>query len=254
MSDISGPYPIEFKDLPVDLRDRYTQSGKIPVFEWWHDNSNPHIHEWSEEYIRAFCTRFTEHNIRSNQEGASPYSNASCVWLIDAFLKYNITGKNVAVIGSESPWIEAMLLNLNNNVTTIEYNVPEGDYNLITCRNYFSYFENTHDKFDCIVTYSSVEHSGLGRYGDRLDPEGDINTMRNIHQRLNSDGLLVWGAPVWGDALVWNAHRIYGNHRLPIMFNNFTELEWIGAVKEELLTQEPGPHTYIQPVVILSPK
>jgi hypothetical protein len=28
--------------------------------------------------------------------------------------------------------------------------------------------------FDAIVTFSSVEHSGLGRYGDALNPWGDI--------------------------------------------------------------------------------
>ena len=33
--------------------------------------------------------------------------------------------KNVAVIGSTSPWIEAILLNMSNKVTTIEYNVPD---------------------------------------------------------------------------------------------------------------------------------
>jgi hypothetical protein len=31
--------------------------------------------------------------------------------------------------------------------------------------------------FDLIVTYSSLEHSGLGRYGDSLNPWADLITM-----------------------------------------------------------------------------
>lgn len=31
--------------------------------------------------------------------------------------------------------------------------------------------------FDAMVTFSSIEHSGLGRYGDELNPHGDVITM-----------------------------------------------------------------------------
>jgi hypothetical protein len=37
-----------------------------------------------------------------------------------------------------------------------------------------SYLSDTLGTFDAIVTFSSVEHSGLGRYGDALNPWGDI--------------------------------------------------------------------------------
>ena len=32
-------------------------------------------------------------------------------------------------------------------------------------------------QFDAMVTFSSIEHSGLGRYGDSLNPWGDLITM-----------------------------------------------------------------------------
>jgi hypothetical protein len=37
-----------------------------------------------------------------------------------------------------------------------------------------SFLNNTLGSFDAIVTFSSIEHSGLGRYGDALNPWGDI--------------------------------------------------------------------------------
>ena len=32
-------------------------------------------------------------------------------------------------------------------------------------------------KYDAMVTFSSLEHSGLGRYGDGLNPWGDLIAM-----------------------------------------------------------------------------
>ena len=52
------------------------------------------------------------------------------------------------------------------------------------------------------------------------------------------------------DALVWNAHRVYGKIRLPLLFNNFKELSWIGYNKEQLLNL-PLRSNGCQPVVVL---
>ena len=104
--------------------------------------------------------------------------------------------------------------------------------------------------YDCIVTYSSTEHSGLGRYGDPLDPNGDITSMDDIHNNLNENGLLIWGGPVGSDTLVWNAHRIYGKIRLPLLFSKFEELQWIGFNKDTLFSK-PLDKYADQPVVVL---
>ena len=130
-----------------------------------------------------------------------------------------------------------MLINLQNKVTTIEYNVPDTNYDNLECKDYFKFFENNSNTFDVIVTFSSIEHSGLGRYGDPLDPNGDIKTMQVIHNNLINNGLLIWGAPVGKDALTWNAHRVYGEIRLPLLFNKFKELEWLGHNKNILFNQ-----------------
>ena len=141
------------------------------------------------------------------------------------------------------------MLNLNNKVTTIEYNVPQTDNSKIIAKSYWD-FETNDTKYDTIVTYSSIEHSGLGRYGDPLDPSGDIKTMKTIHKKLNNNGFLIWGAPVGRDALVWNAHRVYGRIRLPLMFDNFRELEWFGYNKKQLLNLSLR-NNGCQPVIVL---
>jgi len=145
-------------------------------------------------------------------------------------------------------------MNLKNNVTTIEYNIPKVQgFDNLECKDYFKCFQNNTETYDAIVTFSSIEHSGLGRYGDPLNPNGDIDTMKAIYNNLIKDGLLIWGAPVGKDALTWNAHRVYGEIRLPLLFNNFKELKWYIFSKSTLFRQ-PVQNNGLQPVVVLKKK
>lgn len=242
-----------YKKIPSHLLAAFTQGNKIPVLDWFLDNSRPKGVKWTNKSISGFIKRFTPEKVRLKKEGRSSYGHRAVSHLLQSFEKYNVTNQHVAVVGSESPWIEALLINLENSVTTIEYNVPRANFQNLKCKDYFRFFENNENAFDCVVTFSSIEHSGLGRYGDPLEPDGDIKTMQTIHKNLKQGGLLIWGAPVGHDALVWNAHRIYGRLRLPLMFAGFEELEWFtieGASKETLLNS-PLARRGFQPVVVL---
>ena len=76
------------------------------------------------------------------------------------------------MIGSEFPWLEAMLLEKGVNlVTTLEYSDIESQHPNVTTitaktlRKSYIDGEFCNDKnFDAAITFSSVEHSGLGRY------------------------------------------------------------------------------------------
>jgi SAM-dependent methyltransferase len=54
-----------------------------------------------------------------------------------------------------------------------------------------------------------VEHVGLGRYGDPLDPDGDLKAMRELQRVLAPDGDLLLVVPVGRPRVMYNAHRIY---------------------------------------------
>lgn len=238
-----------YRKIPKELMARYTMGGKIPIDDYWCGSGRGGETKWSKELVDEYVKRFTVVNIKENREGKSPYGHDSVARILQACEEYDIKNKKVAVVGSESPWIEAILLNLGNKVTTIEYNDRSIEYENLTCENYFEYFEKTEDQFDAIVTFSSVEHSGLGRYGDPLDPDGDIKTMKAIHRRLKDDGVLVWGAPVGLDMICWNAHRVYGEKRLPILFEGFKEEKWFGNQKKEKLLKDKRE---TQPVIVLT--
>ena len=75
-----------------------------------------------------------------------------------------------------------MLLELGAaNVTTLEYNSIEsrvGNLNVMTPEELRTLWKSSSREkllsFDAVVSFSSIEHSGLGRYGDALNPWGDL--------------------------------------------------------------------------------
>ncbi len=236
------------RKIPFELRSRYTL-GIIPVLDWYIDDSIPRVTEWPVKLVNEFCKRFTSEKIYKHKHGYEPYPGAAKLHCM-AFDKYPIRGKDVAVIGSITPWIECLALNYGcKSVTTVEYNVPNCKSDRIKTIS-FNEFLETSNKYGVVITFSSIEHSGLGRYGDPLDPDGDVRAMYAIRQNLKDDGLLYWGAPVGRDALVWNAHRVYGNIRLPLIFKGFEEMEWFGCDKKGTLNRPLATNGF-QPVIVL---
>jgi SAM-dependent methyltransferase len=68
-------------------------------------------------------------------------------------------------------------------------------------------FENS--SVQSISCMHVVEHIGLGRYGDPLDPEGDLKAIKELIRVLAPDGNLLFVVPVGKPKIMFNAHRIY---------------------------------------------
>ncbi|MCU0485278.1 MAG: DUF268 domain-containing protein [Anaerolineales bacterium] len=69
-----------------------------------------------------------------------------------------------------------------------------------------------------------VEHIGLGRYGDPLNPQGDLLAMRELARVLASGGSLLLVVPVGQPRVCFNSHRIYGYEHV---LQSFPRLELI---------------------------
>lgn len=63
-----------------------------------------------------------------------------------------------------------------------------------------------------------IEHVGLGRYGDTLDPSGDARAAAELMRVLAPGGHLLIVTPVGRPAIHFNAHRIYGFEALRGLF------------------------------------
>lgn len=54
-----------------------------------------------------------------------------------------------------------------------------------------------------------VEHIGLGRYGDPVDPDGDLKAISELTRVLALEGNLLFVVPVGKPRIMFNAHRVY---------------------------------------------
>jgi SAM-dependent methyltransferase len=54
-----------------------------------------------------------------------------------------------------------------------------------------------------------IEHIGLGRYGDALDPDGDLKAIAELVRVLAPGGDLLVATPVGRPRVEFNAHRVY---------------------------------------------
>lgn len=76
-------------------------------------------------------------------------------------------------------------------------------------------FQN--ESISCLSCLHTIEHIGLGRYGDPLDPNGDLKAIAEL-QRVASDHLLIV-VPVGIQRVMFNAHRVYDPIAFAKLFN-----------------------------------
>ena len=97
------------------------------------------------------------------------YGNSVVYNMIDLLRKYMpAKDKHFLVIGSVRPWIEVILLSEGaKHITTLEYNPCPCDHPNITTMSPIDFSNIVHShsapQFDAMITFSSLEHSGLGR-------------------------------------------------------------------------------------------
>jgi SAM-dependent methyltransferase len=68
------------------------------------------------------------------------------------------------------------------------------------------YQDNSIASLSCLHV---IEHIGLGRYGDPIDPEGHIKAAQELSRVLKPGGSLYLGTPVGKETVCFDAHRIF---------------------------------------------
>jgi len=71
-----------------------------------------------------------------------------------------------------------------------------------------------------------IEHIGLGRYGDPIDPEGSLKGAWELARVLGSGGLLYLSTPVGRERVEFNAHRVFAPQSVVRMFSELELVEF----------------------------
>ena len=222
----SGPAP---KTIPKEFWNEYTMENRVTIrgcyFNQKYLNSKARTPIWTKEYVDDY--------IRLAAQGRmlGPYVHNESITLIEG-IKHapGIKNGRVLVVGSESPWVEAYVLNEGaKEVVTLEYGSIESKHpkikTMIPSEFQKSFLNGSLGLFDAVVTFSSVEHSGLGRYGDSPNPWGDIIAVARTWCVTKVKGSLVIGVPYENgkDYVMYNAHRVYGKIRFPYLSTNWKQ-------------------------------
>lgn len=83
--------------------------------------------------------------------------------------------------------------------------------------------DNSIESLSCMHT---LEHVGLGRYGDPINPEGDLKAISELKRVLKPDGNLLIVVPVGKPKIEYNAHRIYSYEQITEYFSEFSLKEF----------------------------
>ncbi len=93
------------------------------------------------------------------------------------------------------------------------------------------------DSQPSISCMHTVEHIGLGRYGDPIDPQGDLKAINELKRIVQPGGDLLFVTPVGRSRIEYNAHRIFSYGQVieyfsPLQLQEFSLIPDAGGLIE----------------------
>lgn len=100
-------------------------------------------------------------------------------------------------------------------------------------------WRETCESLSCLHT---IEHFGLGRYGDPVDPKGYLKGLERLKAMVKPGGLLYLSTPIGPQRIEFNAHRIFSPATLLGWFEEGWDVERFAVLNDDnrLLSPSPG--------------
>jgi SAM-dependent methyltransferase len=108
-------------------------------------------------------------------------------------------------------------------------------------------FEN--NSIHSLSCMHTIEHIGLGRYGDELDIAGDLKAIEELKRVVKQGGNLLFVTPVGKPRIEFNAHRIYSYEQIieyfhPLALKEFSLIPDNGGLIENADPSLVNKQTY----------
>src|SRR3989344_2075621 len=84
----------------------------------------------------------------------------------------------------------------------------------------------TDDSVESLSCMHTIEHIGLGRYNDSLDPDGDVKAMIELKRVVAKNGDLLFVVPIGKPEIYFNGHRVYSYSQIISYFSEFKLMEF----------------------------
>jgi SAM-dependent methyltransferase len=109
----------------------------------------------------------------------------------------------------------------------LDYRPPDFHIDGVTCAAgdlmNLPFPDNSIESLSCMHV---IEHIGLGRYGDPLDPCGDQKAAAELQRVLAPGGQFLFVTPVGRPRVCFNAHRIYSFEMVKKLFPGLVLAQW----------------------------
>jgi hypothetical protein len=256
--------PPTFDQLTPQMQAAYTLGGAVRVVrEYFQSRANGgRVNMWPTKKIERYGL--------STRSGRCPNPSYHTTFPCDSLRSFPPAG-NGLVIGSQDPWLEAAILAIGGSavthLTTHEFSRTRcldraGVHSDFSCSRltvvhpadaYRRAAESPKPEgtgeYDFVVSYSSLEHDGFGRYGDPLNPSGDLESVQLAYCLMRPGALLYLGLPMTlrSDFIKFNGARVYGPLRRALLTANFELLGVYGAMED----YPPDSNAFTQPMLVL---
>lgn len=175
---------------------------------------------WSDRYLQLYdntsTTNFDRHYVYHPAWAARVLKKTNPKKHIDISSTINFCSTISAFIPTEFYDYRPADLKLSNLET------QKGDLLNLPFKN------NSVESISCMHT---VEHVGLGRYGDPIDPDGDLKAINELKRVLAPNGSLLFVIPIGKPKIMFNAHRIYSYDQILKYFSDL-KLEEFSLIPE----------------------
>jgi hypothetical protein len=85
---------------------------------------------------------------------------------------------------------------------------------------------------ESLSSLHAIEHFGLGRYGDAIDPDACFRAMHSLQRVLAREGMLYFSVPVGRERVEFNSQRIFSPHTVIEAFRDL-ELTSLAGVDDK---------------------
>lgn len=151
--------------------------------------------------------------------GGHPEDYVNYEQLFAAEMIYRRSPKNILDVGSNRHFLLGLMSAYD--LTTVDIRQRRASPSNETCLVCDAKKLDLEDgSFDLVLSLNSIEHFGLGRYGDEIDLEGDSKALWEMLRVLRPGGWLVFSTTIHRaeTVIMFNAHRIYGLSQLSSWF------------------------------------
>jgi hypothetical protein len=86
------------------------------------------------------------------------------------------------------------------------------------------------DSLSCLHT---IEHFGLGRYGDTIDPNGHLQGLARLKSMVKPRGMFYLSTPIGPERVEFNAHRVFAATTFRDWFNDGWTIERSAVIDDD---------------------